>query len=82
MGKIIQIEVPDWVDEEFVNKLKDMLIEKLKELIREDYVDIKIYNLYFTLKFPEAKNVDFDLNEELERLKKMREKEKERVKWP
>ena len=82
MGKIIQIEVPDWVDEEFVNKLKDMLIEKLKELIREDYVDIKIYNLYFTLKFPEAKNVDFDLNEELESLKKMREKEKERVKWP
>ena len=81
MGKVIQIEVPDWVDEELANKLKDMLIEKLKELIREDYVDIKIYNLYFTLKFPEAKNVDFDLDKELEHLKKMREKEKERVKW-
>ena len=81
MTKQIIIEVPDWVDEELANKLKDMLIEKLQELIRKDYVDIKIYNLYFTLKFPKTKNADFDLDEELEHLKKMREKEKERVKW-
>lgn len=81
MAKQIVIEVPDWVDEELANKLKDMLIEKLQELIRKDYVDIKMYNLYFALKYPETKNVDFDLDKELENLKKMREKEKERVKW-
>ncbi len=81
MGKIIQIEVPDWVDEKLANKLKEMLIEKLREVIGRDYVDIRIYNLYFTLKFPETKNVDFDLDKELENLKKMREKEKKRVKW-
>ncbi len=76
MGKVIRIEVPDWVDEELANKLKEMLIEKLREVIGRDYVDIRIYNLYFTLKFPETKNVDFDLDKELENHKKMREKEK------
>ena len=55
-----------------------MLIEKLLEVIGKDYTDIRLYNLYFTLKFPETKNDDFD--KELEYLKKMREKEKGRVK--
>ena len=81
MTKQIVIEVPDWVDEELANKLKEMLIEKLREVIGKDYADIRLYNLYFTLKFPETENVDFNLDKELEYLKKMREKEKERVKW-
>ncbi len=48
-----------------MNKLKDMLIEKLQEGIGKDYADIRQHNLYFTLKFPEMKNLDFNLNKEL-----------------
>ncbi|RLI77004.1 hypothetical protein DRP05_11430 [Archaeoglobales archaeon] len=78
MGKIIQIEVPNWVDE---NDLKKLILEKIVEEMRKDYVDMRFYNLYLSLKFPKSENVEFDLDEELKILKKMREKEKERVRW-
>ncbi len=78
MGKIVQIEVPNWVNE---NDLKKMILEKIVEEIKKDYVDIKFYNLYLSLKFPKSENVEFDFDEELKKLKEMREKEKERVKW-
>jgi len=79
MPKQIGIEVPEWVDDNLAERLKNMLIEKIREEIGKDYTDMKFYNLYFTLRFPETKNVDFDLNEELERLREMK-KGKERVK--
>ncbi len=49
--------------------------------MENDYVDIKLYNLYLSLRFPKSKNVEFDLDEELKILEEMRKKEKERVKW-
>jgi len=30
MAKIIQIEVPDWVDEETANRLRELLLEKFR----------------------------------------------------
>ena len=47
--------------------------------MEKDHVDMKFYNLCFTLRFPETRNVDFDLNE-VKMLKKIRKKGKERVK--
>lgn len=79
MGKVIQIEVPDRVDEKLINKLKEMLADKILDEIGKDYADIDLYNLYLTLKFPKTEDVTFDTDKELEYLRKMKEKEKKRV---
>jgi len=79
MPKQIVIELPDWVDNSLADKLKKMLITKIREEIERDYVDMTLYNLYYTLQFPETRNVNFDLNEELKILREIRKKGKERV---
>jgi len=79
MPKQIVIEVPDWVDNSLAEKLKRMLIAKICEEIERDYADMKLYNLYFTLQFPETGSVEFDINEELKILREIRKKGKERV---
>jgi len=33
MGKVIQIEVPDWVDEEILIEIKSTINEKLKDIL-------------------------------------------------
>jgi len=72
-------EVPDWVNSKTVENLKRMLIEVLEEKMKNDRVDIDLYRIYFALKYPESKNVDFDLDGELNLLKEMREKERKRL---
>jgi len=79
MPKQIVIEVPDWVNSKTVENLKRMLIEVLEEKMKNDRVDIDLYRIYFALKYPESKNVEFDLDEELNLLKEMREKERKRI---
>ncbi len=79
MPKQIVIEVPDWVNENLIDELKKMLAEKIQEEIEKDYVDMGLYNLYFSMKFPETRNVEFDLDKELRILKEIRKKGKERA---
>jgi len=69
MGKVIQIEVPDWVNEE---KLK---VEILQMLSKEG-VDIEDIRKLLNIRLE-------DLTEELETLdvEELRKKEKERIKW-
>ena len=81
MSKQVVIDVPDWVDDSLAEKLKKMLIAKIREEIERDYTDMKLYNLYFTMCFPETGNVEFDLKEELKMLKEMRKKGRERAEW-
>ena len=81
MSRQVVIDVPDWVDDSLAEKLKEMLIAKIREEIERDYTDMKLYNLYFTMCFPETGNVEFDLKEELEKLKEMRKKGRERAEW-
>ena len=78
MGKIIQIEVPDWVESNDIENLKKMLIEALEEKMKNKTA-INVYRMYFALKYPETKSKSFDLDEELRILEEMRKKEKERV---
>ena len=73
MAKVIQIEVPDWVDEKTVNKLKEVLLEKILDDIEKDYVDVKLYNLYYALKYPKTKNAE--LKDELKIFEELRKKE-------
>ena len=58
-----------------------MLITKIREEIENDYADMELYDLYFALRFPETRNVEFDLDKELETLREIRKKEKEMVEW-
>ena len=78
MPKRIVIDVPDWVDNNLADKLKKKFTTKTREEIERDYADTKLYSL-FTLRFPETGSVDFDFNEELNILRKIRKKGKERV---
>ncbi len=73
MGKIIQIEVPEWVDERMIKKAVSRIIEEIsskKEMTIEELrkaIGVK----------PE------ELVDELEIIdvEELREKEKERIKW-
>ena len=47
MSKQVVIDVPDWVDDSLAEKLKKMLIAKIREEIERDYTDMKLYNLYY-----------------------------------
>jgi len=75
MGKIIQIEVPDWVDEKEIKTLIDNYIEsKLPDKVtREEYIKLANINLEEIVEYPTEKELEF--------LKEMREKEKKRVQW-
>jgi len=79
MPKQIVIEVLDWVNSKIIEDLKRMLIEVLEGKMKGDRVDIDLYRIYFALKYPETKNVEFELDEELRMLREMREKERKRV---
>ena len=77
MGKVLQIEVPDWIDLDDT-ELRKILVEALERKMK-DKVDINVYRMYLALKYPETKSRSFDLDRELEILKDMRKKEKKRV---
>ncbi len=71
MGKVIQIEVPDWVDEE---KLRNAIVQAISQTTKE----LPIEEVRKILEIgPE------DLTEELEveNVEKLREREKDRLKW-
>ncbi len=80
MGKIIQIEVPEWVDSKAIENLKQLIIELLEEKLKRNKVDINLYKLYFALKYPESEYREFSLEEEIKFLENMRKKEKDRAK--
>ncbi len=71
MGKVIQIEVPDWVDEE---KLRNAIVQAISQTTKE-------------LPIEEVRKIlgirQEDLTEELEveNVEKLREREKDRLKW-
>ena len=78
MGRVIQIEIPDWINPKDVENIKQILIEALEEKIKNK-VDIYIYRIYFALKYPKTELRSFDLDKELRILEEMRRKEKERL---
>ena len=43
MSRQVVIDVPDWVDDSLAEKLKEMLIAKIREEIERDYTDMKLY---------------------------------------
>ena len=71
MGKVIQIEVPNWVDEE---KLRNAIVQAISHATKE-------------LPIEEVRKIlgirQEDLTEELEveNVEKLREREKDRLKW-
>lgn len=71
--KTITIEVPDWIDEE---KLRDAITKAISEVLSRKEMTIDEIRKILGIK-PE------DLSEELEVIdvKKLREKEKDRLKW-
>ena len=71
MGKVIQIEVPDWVDEE---KLRSAIVQAISCATKELPIEEVRKILGIRLE---------DLTEELEveDIEKLREREKDRLKW-
>ena len=43
MSKQVVIDVPDWVDDSLAERLKKMLIAKIREEIERDYIDMITY---------------------------------------
>ncbi len=72
MGKIIQIEVPDWVDEEeIIGIVKNYLEEKLPDSVtKEEFIRNSKINL--------EDIVEFSPENELKTLEELRRKAKER----
>ncbi len=75
MGKIIQIEVPEWVDEKDVKEVVKRYIElKLSNgLTKEEYIDF--------VKIDVDEIVEYDLEEESKILEELRKKAKERCRF-
>jgi len=71
--KTITIEVPDWIDEE---KLREAITKAISEVLSQKEMTIDEIRKILGIK-PE------DLSEELEivNIEKLREKEKDRLKW-
>ena len=75
MGKVIQIEVPDWVDEKEVKDIVERYVElKLPEnATREEYISFTNINL--------EEIVEFSPDEESKILKELRDKARERCQF-
>ncbi len=74
MVKIIQIEVPDWVDvEEIKTLVTDYILKKSKSLTKDEYTKLMNVNL--------DEIVEYSLEEEIKTLSETREKAKERLQW-
>ncbi len=74
MVKIIQIEVPDWVDvEEIKTLVTDYILKKSKSLTKDEYTKLMNVNL--------DEIVEYSLEEEIKILSETREKAKERLQW-
>ncbi len=71
MGKIIRIEVPDWVDEE---KLRKAIVQAIFIITEE--ISFKEMR-----KISNIKSEDLTEDLEVENVEKLRKREKDRVKW-
>ncbi len=78
MGKVVDIIVPDWVDPEEIRIVVINYLEK-KILGSNNRVDRKTYLRLLELMNITTKDTEYDLKRELEFLKIMRRKEKERA---
>ena len=78
-AKVISITVPNWVDEEEVKVVvMNYIEEKLLRLFR-DSVDRETYLKFLEIMGVSVRDVEFGLKEEMEFLRKMRQKEKTRA---
>ncbi len=74
MAKIIQIEVPDWVDEEEIRKLVSSYVTKeSKSLTKDEYIKLLNINL--------DEIVEYRPEDEVKTLSETREKARERIQW-
>ena len=71
MGKVIQIEVPDWVDEE---KLRSAIVQAISQTTKELPIEE-------VRKILEIRPEDLTEELEVENIEKLREREKDRLKW-
>ena len=78
MAKVVNVVVPDWIDEKEIIALVMDYIEK-KILGSGGSVDREAYLSLLGLMSISREDVDFELEKELEFLKNMRKKDKERV---
>jgi len=78
MAKIVSVVVPDWIDEEEIKTLVMSYIER-KILGLSGSVDRKTYLKLLDLMRVSEEDVEFELEKELELLKNMRRKDKERA---
>jgi len=78
MAKVVSVVVPDWVDEDEIKTLVMSYIER-KILGLSGSVDRNTYLKLLDLMRVSEKDVEFELEKELELLKNMRKKDKERV---
>ena len=75
MGKVIQIEVPDWIDEKEVKDIVERYVElKLPEsATRDEYISLANVDL--------EEIVEFSPDEEFKILKELRDKARERCQF-
>jgi len=78
MAKVISVVVPEWVDEEEIRSLVTNYIEK-KILGFSNSVDRITYLKLLELMGISEEDVEFELEKELEFLRRIRKKDKERV---
>ena len=78
MAKVVSVIVPDWVDEEEIKALVISYIER-KILGLSGSVDRKTYLKLLDLMRVSEEDVEFELEKELEFLRNIRKKDKERV---
>jgi len=78
MAKIVSVVIPDWIDEEEIKTLVMSYIER-KILGLSGSVDRKTYLKLLDLMRVSEEDVEFELEKELELLKNMRRKDKERA---
>jgi len=74
MAKVIQIEVPDWVEEEEIRKLiSSYVMKELKSLTKDEYIKLLNINL--------DEIVEYCPEDEVKTLSETREKARERIQW-
>ncbi len=75
MGKVIQIQIPEWIDEKEIERVIEVYLEtKLSDKVsREEY--LKLVNV------SEEEIVEFDYDTEIKTLEKLREKARKRCQF-
>jgi len=76
MGKVITIRVPDWVGEDFVRRVEQLVEEEIERAFASGRVDRETY-LRFIETYSTTEDVLLENDEDL--LSEMRKKEKARV---